>query len=74
MDPKKAKYGEDYYKNIAKQSWKNKNRNRRVGFAAMDPERHKEVSSKGGKTKKEKIITDEQVGEEGMDSILEVDS
>lgn len=76
-DPKKVKYGEDYYKNIAKKSWKNPNRNRKVGFATMDEEKHKEVSAKGGRNKKdteEKEVTEDvSVGEEGVDSLLKVD-
>jgi hypothetical protein len=49
----KALFGDDWYKQIGKDSWKNPNRSRKTGFAVMSKEKHIEISKKGGQVKKE---------------------
>lgn len=55
----KEKYGDNYYAEIAKGSWKNPERSRLTGFALLETEEHKALSQKGGLKKKTDYKTTE---------------
>lgn len=52
----KERYGDDHFKKIGSQSWKNPNRSRLTGFALMKAkgqlDKLKQASAKGGQNKK----------------------
>lgn len=50
----KEKYGEDFYKNIGSQSWKNPARSHETGFALLPKEVVVELGRQGGKKNKGK--------------------
>ena len=50
----------NFYKNIGKLSWKNKNRSHATGFALLTPEERAEHGRKGGKKTKEEYKTVQQ--------------
>lgn len=53
----------EFYRKIGRQSWKN-DRDHNVGFAKLDKEIHKEVSSRGGKKTKKDYQKKELVHED----------
>jgi general stress protein YciG len=44
----KEKYGENFYKEIGRKSWKNPERSHKTGFALLPPEERAEKGRKGG--------------------------
>lgn len=49
----RERHGKDFHAKAASKSWNNPNRSRKVGFAIMDPDTHKNVSAKGGRSTKD---------------------
>lgn len=62
-ETKIKKYGEDFYREIGKQSWKNE-RDHAVGFALLTPAERKELGAKGGRKTKEEYKEKESVHED----------
>lgn len=49
----RKRHGDDFYKKIGGQSWKNPERSHKTGFALLKKEQHLEISKKGGQVTKE---------------------
>lgn len=55
----KKRHGDDFYKKIGGQSWKNPERSHKTGFALLKKEQHLEISKKGGQVTKEDYKTNQ---------------